>query len=96
MPYDILSMAVLPDTQGTGVGKLLMNAAEGTARERGFSAMTLCVNIDNERGIRFYESCGWHKTQSMEGMWCMEKHFVPEAGPQGVHPASPHAATVRE
>lgn len=74
-PYDILSMAVDPRSQGAGVGRMLMHAAESTARERGFEMMTLCVDIDNAGGIRFYESCGWARTVISEGVLCMEKRL---------------------
>jgi ribosomal protein S18 acetylase RimI-like enzyme len=74
--YDILAMAVHPDRQSVGIGKLLMENAESKARERRFELMTLCVNDDNERGIRFYESCGWQRTTHVNGMWCMEKRLL--------------------
>ncbi len=67
-PYDILSIAVHPDTQGTGVGKLLLHQAEEKALENGFHVMTLFVNHDNEQAIKFYERCGWERSLK-DGVW---------------------------
>ena len=92
MAYDILSMAVHPRRQGSGIGRRLMAAAETAAREHGFEMMTLCVNVDNMRGIRFYESCGWSRTVVSEGVLCMEKRLAP-SGPTG--PSRPAADDVR-
>lgn len=67
-PYDILSIAVDPRRQGGGLGKLLMQRAQATARQNGFHVMTLMVNTDNEQAIAFYESLGWKK-HFMSGVW---------------------------
>jgi ribosomal protein S18 acetylase RimI-like enzyme len=67
-PYDILSIAVHPDWQGEGIGRLLMLEAQATARQNGFHVMTLMVHTDNEQAIGFYESLGWRKLL-MNGAW---------------------------
>jgi len=59
-PFDILSIAVDPDVQGTGVGKALMLHAHG----------------DNEQAIRFYEHLGWERCiQNGAWRGRMEKWF---------------------
>lgn len=75
-PFDILSIAVRPELQGTGIGKRLMIEAETTALRNGFHVMTLMVNTDNKQAIDFYVAMGWEKN-FMKGMWRgnMEKWF---------------------
>lgn len=74
LPYDILSIAVDPQLQGAGVGKILMVRAEEEARSNGYHAMTLCVRTDNDQAIRFYERLGWECCKQ-NGAWLgrMEK-----------------------
>jgi ribosomal protein S18 acetylase RimI-like enzyme len=45
--------------EGTGVGRLLLAHAEGWARERGLSLLTLNVFAANTRARRFYERAGF-------------------------------------
>jgi ribosomal protein S18 acetylase RimI-like enzyme len=81
-PYDVLSIAVHPELQGSGIGKALLLHAEEQARENGFNAMTLVVSCDNERAIRFYEHLGWHRAYQ-NGVWRgrMEKWLRSAAAP---------------
>jgi ribosomal protein S18 acetylase RimI-like enzyme len=60
-PFGILSIAVNPEFQGMGAGKVLMMESEIVARLRGFDEMNLTVNPDNHQAIRFYNSLGWRK-----------------------------------
>jgi ribosomal protein S18 acetylase RimI-like enzyme len=60
-PFGILSIAVNPEFQGLGAGKVLMAEAEAIARRLGFEEMNLTVNPDNYQAIRFYDSLGWQK-----------------------------------
>jgi ribosomal protein S18 acetylase RimI-like enzyme len=75
-PFDILSIAVRPELQGTGIGKRLMAETEKTALGNGFHVMTLMVNTDNKQAIDFYVAMGWEKN-FMKGVWRgnMEKWF---------------------
>jgi ribosomal protein S18 acetylase RimI-like enzyme len=57
--FGILSIAVDPNRQGSGVGRALMDAAEAEARRRGFGGMHLTVHPQNDQAIRFYKSLGW-------------------------------------
>ena len=76
LPFDILSIAVDPQMQGTGIGKLLMLHAEEQARSNGFHAMSLGVRTDNHQAIRFYQGLGW-ECRRRNGVWegRMEKWF---------------------
>ena len=68
--FGILSIAVDPGSQHSGVGRLLMQECEKVARSRGCDEMTLTVACDNFQAIRFYEHAGWNKTpndQSWQG-----------------------------
>jgi len=75
--YGILSIAVDPNYQGLGIGRMLMEYSEAIAREKGFSEMDLTVNPQNEKAIRFYERLGWEKVVN-EGRWTglMRKRLV--------------------
>jgi ribosomal protein S18 acetylase RimI-like enzyme len=59
--FGILSIAVHPHRQGKGFGRLLMDSAEQTALQCGFSIMHLTVETHNRQAITFYESLGWEK-----------------------------------
>lgn len=67
-PYDILSIAVNPAYQGSGIGKKLLARATLQAEENGFATMTLFVNRDNEQAIHFYERSGWTRS-NYNGTW---------------------------
>lgn len=66
--FGILSIAVHPERQGLGLGRLLMKESEDAARRHGFNEMDLTVQTDNHQAIRFYESLDWKKVHR-EGAW---------------------------
>ncbi len=66
--FGILAIAVSPQSQGLGVGKLLMRESEQAALRLGFRTMNLTVHPDNAQAIRFYESLDWEKVTN-EGAW---------------------------
>jgi ribosomal protein S18 acetylase RimI-like enzyme len=66
--FGILSIAVAPEHQGSGIAVLLMHQVERNAAERGFSQMNLSVHPSNQRAIRFYEKLGWQRVET-EGSW---------------------------
>lgn len=66
--FGILSIAVLPSAQGSGVANELMARAKAAAIMHGFSQMNLTVQIDNARAIAFYERWGWERRLSA-GEW---------------------------
>ena len=55
----ILSIAVHPDAQGRGLGKLLMNQGLGYLREQGVSCIRLEVRPDNAPARHIYEKLGF-------------------------------------
>ena len=56
---EIPAIYVHPNALGTGVGRLLFDAAMGKLRERGFARATLWVLEANAQARRFYEKAGW-------------------------------------
>lgn len=67
-PFGILAIAVSPDRQGLGVGRLLMQKSEDIARQRGFQEMILTVSTSNDQAISFYENLQWVKIDG-EDAW---------------------------
>jgi ribosomal protein S18 acetylase RimI-like enzyme len=66
--FGILSIAVHPTRQGTGVGHRLMLAAETAARECGYRTMDLTVDPANLKGIQFYRRLHWRQAEDL-GPW---------------------------
>jgi ribosomal protein S18 acetylase RimI-like enzyme len=66
--FGILAIAVHPQRQGLGIGKLLMKATEDVARQRGFQEINLSVNPRNHQAVEFYERLNW-KRLSKENVW---------------------------
>jgi GNAT superfamily N-acetyltransferase len=60
--FGLLAIAVHPRHQSKGVGRLLMQYCEETARHKGFTQARLTVHINNLNAVRFYEQQGWVKT----------------------------------
>lgn len=54
----VSDLSVLPSHRGTGLGRALLEAAEGYAREKGFRSMRLCVLAENRRAIEVYRAFG--------------------------------------
>jgi ribosomal protein S18 acetylase RimI-like enzyme len=63
--YYVWALAVGADERRQGIGSLLMDHAEETARERGCSLLSLDVEAKNEGARRFYESRG----MSIQSKW---------------------------
>jgi GNAT superfamily N-acetyltransferase len=55
----ISDLAVAPQAEGQGVGRLLISAAEDWTREMGYRRLTLDVFAGNERARRVYEKAGF-------------------------------------
>ena len=56
---EVLTLYVTLDAAGTGVCRLLLEAAVTALRDRRFHRTTLWVLEANERARRFYERAGW-------------------------------------
>ena len=52
----VLEMAVLPPSQGKGVGKALLDEALKTLREAAIESARLTVNDSNTNALKLYES----------------------------------------
>ncbi|WP_019028645.1 GNAT family N-acetyltransferase [Colwellia piezophila] len=52
-------LAVSPNTQGLGVGKALMKAAENWAQEQGYRLLHLEVFANNNKAQGFYQNLGF-------------------------------------
>lgn len=59
----IYHVAVDPDWQLKGIGKLLLDNAEKNLKKKGVSKIRLTVSLDNLKVIPFYEKCGYNTYQ---------------------------------
>ncbi len=55
----LYSIAVMPECQGLGVAKLLLESAEEAGRKRLCAFMRLEVNVNNEVAVRLYKKHGY-------------------------------------
>jgi ribosomal protein S18 acetylase RimI-like enzyme len=66
-PHDeyghVIGMLVDENYRGRGIGKALLDAAEGWARERGLPEISLLVFPHNERALRLYRSAGFEQRE---------------------------------
>ncbi|MCC3278944.1 GNAT family N-acetyltransferase [Arthrobacter sp. zg-Y40] len=60
-------LSVHPDAAGAGLGRTLVKAALGWAREQGYGSMTLCTFADVPFNAPFYASCGFEVVVDPEG-----------------------------
>ncbi len=58
---DILTIAVSEEYRRSGIGRLLLDRALSTARERGVSSILLEVRASNASAIAFYENHGFER-----------------------------------
>ncbi len=56
-------LVVAAQERGRGIGRLLLERAEGWARARGASRMQLLADRENAPALRFYERAGWRGTR---------------------------------
>lgn len=57
--FELAKMAVTPRCKGRGIGRLLMDAALGFAKERGKHEIVLLTNSSLTPALRLYESVGF-------------------------------------
>jgi ribosomal protein S18 acetylase RimI-like enzyme len=67
--YGILSIAVSPGCQRSGVGALLVQAVHKDASAKGYTQIRLSVHPDNGKAVRFYLKKGWVKVLDKKGKW---------------------------
>jgi ribosomal protein S18 acetylase RimI-like enzyme len=65
-----LSIAVLPDYRGQGIGEALIAALIAEARARGYPALSLSVEKDNPAS-RLYERLDFVRVGAVSGSWTM-------------------------
>lgn len=78
------SIAVSPARAGTGLGRVLLDAAEAEARRHGCTRLRLEVREDNGPGIRLYERAGYTRFETVPDYyedgttaWRYEKPLAP-------------------
>jgi GNAT superfamily N-acetyltransferase len=63
---ELYAIYVHPSSWGTGAGRLLIERAELSLRESGFTEALLWVLAGNERAERFYRAAGWEQDGDKE------------------------------
>jgi ribosomal protein S18 acetylase RimI-like enzyme len=63
---DLVSMWTAPESRRLGVGRMLVEAASGWARERGLVGLRLMVVSNNLGAIGFYERLGFRASGVVE------------------------------
>jgi ribosomal protein S18 acetylase RimI-like enzyme len=80
-PVCIHRLAVSPDYQGRGIGKLLLNYVEHLAIQRGYTSIRLDVYSANEGAVGMYTKYGYVKKGEIKfplrkyPYYCMEKQL---------------------
>ena len=59
---NLLSICVLPECEGTGVGRRLIESFQNTCKAEGYNRLTLSVLKQNSRAVAFYTKNGWHQS----------------------------------
>ena len=77
-----LTLAVLADHRGRGIGTALLAALERAARRRGLAGLSLSVERDNP-ALALYERHGFQRAGGLGGSLTMIRHLS-----QGTRPAS--------
>ena len=65
----IINVAVRADERRCGIGRTLMKAAEGYAKERGISFLSLEVRESNTAARSLYSSLGWEEQGIRKGFY---------------------------
>jgi ribosomal protein S18 acetylase RimI-like enzyme len=57
---ELLSIAVLPESKGTGIGKMLLESFEAEVKRRGGKKLALTTDFENNDAVvNFYQKCGY-------------------------------------
>ncbi len=62
----LYSIAVDPDFEGRGLGRILLKTCEKDARAHGCVVLRLEVRVDNKRAIKLYEKNGYRRFDEIE------------------------------
>ena len=68
-------MGVKEDTQGLGIGKLLIDYAENKAKQLGAKKQILQAR---ENAVEFYKKCGYSVVEKTFLMWDQIQHYLME------------------
>jgi N-acetylglutamate synthase-like GNAT family acetyltransferase len=66
---EIGGLVVLAGQRGRGVGRLLMERAEGWAWDKGCQAVYVCSNVARKRAPGFYKAMGYDQTKTSRVFW---------------------------
>lgn len=91
----VMTIGTRPDAQGRGVGRLLLDALLGRARELRARGVLLEVRVDNAPALRLYERAGFERFGRRKGYyqpenvdaWTMRLRLT------GAEPAEPPGTT---
>ncbi len=61
-------LGIIPEAQGSGLGKVLMNWLEETAKEHSARNVFICVSDFNKDAQVFYKSCGYQEVANLDGL----------------------------
>jgi ribosomal protein S18 acetylase RimI-like enzyme len=59
---NLLSICVLPDCEGTGVGGRLIESFQLACKTEGYERLTLSILKENSRAAAFYKKHGWRQS----------------------------------
>jgi ribosomal protein S18 acetylase RimI-like enzyme len=62
-------VAISPERQRSGLGRVMMQAAEDWLKQRGVWKVQLLVRADNTQATKFYDQLGYRDTRSV----CLQK-----------------------
>jgi ribosomal protein S18 acetylase RimI-like enzyme len=74
----VLTVGVLPEYRGHGVGSALLERGTEWAREHGFEKLYNSVPSTNEAAIEFLEDHGWETDAVREGHYKIDGEYVDE------------------
>jgi mycothiol synthase len=58
-------LAIIPEYQGKGLGRILLRASLRFAREKSYKRTILCVNAENERAKALYNQEGFRQVEAV-------------------------------
>ena len=66
---ELLTIAVAPDQQGKGYGKLILNEVMARLAAHGAESLFLEVRVSNERARNLYRSAGFEEISRRKGYY---------------------------
>jgi N-acetylglutamate synthase-like GNAT family acetyltransferase len=81
---ELKSIAVLPDWQGRGVGRRLVECALGISRDDGMRTITVRTAVADLENLRFYQRCGFRATSIERDAFTRAKGYPPQLFANGI------------